>query len=698
MKPRSNTNCTRSQSGGFTLVEMLVAVALVLLMMAMFASIFQQAAGSVSKQRGLAENDQRARSVFTLIQADLQKRTFRDVMPFVRNESPVTSPFPFGPRRGYFYISTNNPYDATDDLLQFTVSANVTIELEGQEPYYGKSAQLLPAGITLSDEDGDGDTDVVDGQILLSRSLVDNPNQPEADDGEVFSNGTATSPVAEISYFLRGGNLYRRVMLVRSPLSLAGQELESQPSRASDGVNLMDRDGDPLTDDAIIVDLRNETPDRSFWGHFDYSAIRQFDPATGDPTTAAQFIGVDALNNEPAGATFFSLGKPLYRFGFDPASGNSREFTSFDLPEFMGRFLLGETASPAFGYPQREANFDTTGDGMIDVTLNNPMALPHTVGGGGWMGPVLDISLTDDLKAVQVGNQELSTATNDRRSEDLLLANVQEFKVEVWDERIGAFVAPGYATGLVGDFHNSRRRNAGVGPFALGQEQTDQTAGPLRLNNIFDTWHPNLGDPTLAGADAPYLPLSFYAPGTTSDGSGPRLFDQPATWWEPSHRYDTEDNNGNGVLDPGEDANNNGRLDFDVVFPLTEDINGDGYFDVPTEDRYANFPTSGLAFSDPTETGILSSHAPWQGFAYYFKCVRSGDSGDLATPPNWQARPGSVISEDSDSDGTPGGPDAAVWQAVPNVRPLRAIRLSIRFVDPSTQQSRQVTIVHSLID
>src|SRR5262249_10464362 len=48
---------------GFTLVEMLVAVALVIIMMTLFATIFQMATGAMQKQKGLSENDQRVRLV-----------------------------------------------------------------------------------------------------------------------------------------------------------------------------------------------------------------------------------------------------------------------------------------------------------------------------------------------------------------------------------------------------------------------------------------------------------------------------------------------------------------------------------------------------------------------------------------------------------------------------------------------------------
>ena len=41
---------------------------------------------------------------------------------------------------------------------------------------------------------------------------------------------------------------------------------------------------------------------------------------------------------------------------------------------------------------------------------------------------------------------------------------------------------------------------------------------------------------------------------------------------------------------------------------------------------------------------------------------------------------------------------AIVWQAVDNRKPLRAIKIEVRFVDPSTQQMRQLTLIQSLVD
>src|ERR1700733_11132476 len=72
------------QSGraSFTLVEMLVVMALTLIMMVVFAQVFGNSADFVRRQKGIAENDQAARILTTALYNDLQARTMRIVAPF----------------------------------------------------------------------------------------------------------------------------------------------------------------------------------------------------------------------------------------------------------------------------------------------------------------------------------------------------------------------------------------------------------------------------------------------------------------------------------------------------------------------------------------------------------------------------------------------------------------------------------------
>lgn len=214
----------RRQSVGFTLVEMLVAVALVLLMMSLFAQVFQLAGGTITTQRGIAENDQRSRTFQNVIKADLDKRTFRMVMPWgVGQAMPwavgedgslaeVNAPL----REGYFYISENDPLNDLDDELQFTMNVNALSKSTDLSSYYGRAT--TSSGWTSTD------TSQTPNVTYLNFS-----NQPEADDGWTIPNGTAEAPAAEVSYFVRGGKLYRRILLIRKALPV-GFRTDGQPT------------------------------------------------------------------------------------------------------------------------------------------------------------------------------------------------------------------------------------------------------------------------------------------------------------------------------------------------------------------------------------------------------------------------------------------------------------------------------------
>src|SRR5262245_63374279 len=121
------------ETAGFTLVEMLVAVAVVVVMMTLFTTIFQLATGAMQKQKGLAENDQRVRLVVTMLRNDLrtsktdpvtgnpaQYRTFRWLVPIAPGDVTTPPAVPAGStidvvndRQGYFYISEGDPFDDT---------------------------------------------------------------------------------------------------------------------------------------------------------------------------------------------------------------------------------------------------------------------------------------------------------------------------------------------------------------------------------------------------------------------------------------------------------------------------------------------------------------------------------------------------------------------------------------------------------
>jgi type II secretory pathway component PulJ len=149
-----------------TLVEMLVTVALLLLIMTVIVSIFRSAATATSAQKTYIELENTLRRFDATIRQDLQGATAR-----------MTPPLNPKDNLGYFEYGENSLADAqgedADDYLAFTAKAP-----EGQ-PFRG--------------------------YVVVQGGTANNPQ---------FIRVPITSEFAEIIYFHRNGNLYRRVLLI----------------------------------------------------------------------------------------------------------------------------------------------------------------------------------------------------------------------------------------------------------------------------------------------------------------------------------------------------------------------------------------------------------------------------------------------------------------------------------------------------
>ncbi len=170
---------------GVTLVEMLVAVALLVLMMTVVVQVLIAATTAVSTQRVFQELDSSLRQLESTIRQDLSNTT-------ARMTPGITSPTE---NRGYFEYIENSFADLqledTDDCLRFTVKAP-----EGQV-FTGRMYLQPATGV---------------GTITsYNTSTFVPPHMPV----------TITSQYAEVIYFLRAGNLYRRVLLVAPELQNA---------------------------------------------------------------------------------------------------------------------------------------------------------------------------------------------------------------------------------------------------------------------------------------------------------------------------------------------------------------------------------------------------------------------------------------------------------------------------------------------
>lgn len=374
MKRRS----LNTKRGGFTLVELLVSVTLALIILGMFGYVYEKATSTYSKNKGIRRNDQRSRMLSTVIKGDIRNRSFKDVVPFwpTQNTSAATPGYNADERRGYFTISENDPNNPTDDVLQFTT---VIPAGSKQLPYYGRTSMLYRFPFTWFNP-ATGNNEVVDpanGMPVPSPELpfataylAANVNQPEFDDGNPIPNQTGASRAAEISYFLRGGNLYRRVLLIRDPYDDEGQG--PQP--------------DEVTGDYGAVGATSGF----FWEDFGYSGFHK----TTATNSGMRFhsINQSLLNEGPVPTGPFGLdtdytppiptvlGVPAFRFGYSYNRGGPlrhlpREYVSDGAGGrvFIGRFLAQETADADFLYPGRiSANGDphVRADLRLNTTTN----------------------------------------------------------------------------------------------------------------------------------------------------------------------------------------------------------------------------------------------------------------------------------------------------------------------------------------
>ncbi len=168
---------TAGRRRGVTLVEMLVTLAVLLLMMTVIVQIFQAATGALNAAQVYQVLDNQLRLLDSTIRSDLGGVTCRLTPP----NDPRNNP-------GYFEYGENEFADVqgedSDDYIRFTSKA------PAGRPFTGRMWVPPVGAATLTTANATA--------LFLAGS------QPIS----------ITSEYAEIIYFLRNGNLYRRVLLV----------------------------------------------------------------------------------------------------------------------------------------------------------------------------------------------------------------------------------------------------------------------------------------------------------------------------------------------------------------------------------------------------------------------------------------------------------------------------------------------------
>lgn len=200
----SCSSCLSGKSprrGGFTLVEMLVALAITLLLMISVATIFSSVSDSIRDGRTTIEMNDRLRGVQNRLRADLEGVTVITIPP----RRPEND-------EGYLEI-IEGPMGPVVIPGAFLTPPDTDYELE--------VAGLIAS--TNEDADGDGkpdpDTTIGDLDDVL---MFTTRNLREPFIGRFAPTGTAESRVAEVAWFVRGTTLYRRVLLVKLRFVLPG--------------------------------------------------------------------------------------------------------------------------------------------------------------------------------------------------------------------------------------------------------------------------------------------------------------------------------------------------------------------------------------------------------------------------------------------------------------------------------------------
>ncbi len=662
-----------------TLVEMLVAVALLMLMMAIVGQVVGMASDAARQLRASHVLLERIRFVESTLRFDLRHRTIRSVSPravkvgrwlpgpdsrpgragvdddgdgyrdFIPEAGPGQStvfiidrdelgapgsddvyieyyvPVGVDPREnaGYFMIEENSPADEQgedgDDVLAFTVSLSATGS-RSPEPWAGYIGRCVPG----SEPD---------------RAL------PPPDDG------LTSSPYAEVIYFVRQGTLYRRVLLVDTP----------QPSAAF------------------------YNPAISWYAQYDISARPPSVGGTvpvvntlGDLTYRSTRYGMTA----PAGYLLSGLAAdspadPNFPFGPTPTGDVGLSFDDRVLPNgchdtldhsAATRDRSWENATSGAGVPYPGGGSPVAATEEIwwgRPTLRESSApgwdYPNQFAGGRWTPSITTaLRLPGGLRRFDPWAPGNAGAATDplRAAEDVLLQNVVSFDVKVWDPTggapsLGAQQQGAYGPGAFVDLGYQALDPYGANGPPPGPLPGAGWVGESNLNDRVLEWNTAM----IALSPWPLDPLVIQPDALLSaDTIAPPPQEPHVAYrnrlWPPLPRH--------------------------VV-------------------RLRNGSTNG----SPVEIGGPGFGYPWLGFqGLYVRRNAQSPYTDafvptLLPPPQslWQTYDTwcSVYSLPATEPGAGG-----TAYAMPYPLPLKAIQITIRFIDEATGETRQITIVEEL--
>lgn len=367
--PTTSTTPARARRG-LTLVELLVTVALMLMIMSIIVAVFTVVTDAMKTARDDQELANVAQRLDAMIRQDLGGATARFTPPLNPQDN-----------LGYFEYGENSPADAqgedTDDYVALTAKAP-----PGQ-PFSGRvmlPQGFFPAGTARA------------GQVR-------------------YLPTTITSDYAEIVYFVRNNNLYRRVLLVVPDRvkSLAIDPYDGNGDSVPDFLGNFDTNGDGVADVSwqgandvsarpssgtglapvpnSLGDLTNRH-NRIFRPGFVDDYLDTSTPPNASPDGQADDVNLNGVpdlyptlySNLPTYSSITSANAPTYAFVNDPSYGAvATAFSGAGVPLNHDMLAFPFVFPGMYSHPPQAASVTSTvlGPGSIH---NGPLVGDDTPG------------------------------------------------------------------------------------------------------------------------------------------------------------------------------------------------------------------------------------------------------------------------------------------------------------------------------
>ena len=477
---------------GYTLLEILIAVTLMMMIMLGVTQLFSSVGTQINNAQATLNMAGNLRSVKTRLEKDLA---------LVTADLTKAPPMKAGINNGYFCIIEGMGAAHNNALLRTKDMANQSITTS--DIAYSADSEDLNYDNTVGDMD----------DIIMFTAYA-----PEGQPFRGRLNGKmCESAAAEIILFCRGNTLYRRVLLIKPDAMFAGG-----PAGFYDRNDISAR-YDAVSGSMVANSLEDLSLRQNRFAHLDAmtafpfnihknSACYYFRMPTLQETTHSKwdisksYAWNFANSVDPANATsgpVLNYADPYVLAGLDTATSN-------DLPK--------EASSPFIDFWDNPFPWKTLG----------------TASGN-------EISNIDQTTGVAASLLEKDNEYPRRYAEDMLMTNVISFDVQVWDDVAKRYVSLGEASeGTNGTWAYADGKLAGPlgtqGNYPLLQRNVTTgvkiaTVSSIALPCVYDTWSEEYE------REGYSWPNQFWNPSNPNQNM------------VESVGRDLKDNNGNGVID-----------------------------------------------------------------------------------------------------------------------------------------------------